>query len=74
MFLRHAEENRGESAAVKNRERVAIEMAALPSSDGLSGFSCCPDFSCPCKKLSLRFFMTVSRDEHIKFEAVACYQ
>ena len=32
------------------------------------------EFSCPCKKFSLRFFMTVSRDEHIKFEAVACYQ
>ena len=28
--IRHAEENRGESAAVKNRERVAIEMTALP--------------------------------------------
>ena len=26
----NAEENRGESAAVKNRERVAIEMTALP--------------------------------------------
>ena len=27
--IHHAEENRGESAAVKNRERVAIEMTAL---------------------------------------------